>query len=155
MSKVQSSTSENVLWKASQLLWSRETSYSAYVSCQNLLKRQWFKALVLMKLMTCIVVDGTSCRIIGRIFDTSAVYASVKSSESWWHVEILSPNRKTGCITKHHKYLICAWSTRISLLVIAVLLKETFYHSEGVDILSGVWRGLGSKIFSLMPSACI
>jgi hypothetical protein len=76
MSKVQSSTSKHVLWKASQLLWSRETSYSAYISCQNLLKRWWFKTLVLKKLMTCMVVDRTSCRIVGRVFDTSAVYAS-------------------------------------------------------------------------------
>jgi len=50
-----------------------ETSYSAYISCQNLLIRQWFKVLVLMKLMTCMVVDRISCRIVGRVFDTSAI----------------------------------------------------------------------------------
>jgi hypothetical protein len=81
-SKVESSTSKHVLWKASQLLWSRGTSYSAYISCQNLLKRQWFKALVLMKLMTCMVADRSSCRIVGRVFGTSAVYDSVQSNES-------------------------------------------------------------------------
>jgi len=37
-----------------------------------------------------------------------------------------SPKQEKRCITKHHKYLICAWSTRISLLVRVVLLKEMF-----------------------------
>jgi hypothetical protein len=36
-----------------------------------------------------------------------------------------------------------------------VLLKEAFYHYEGVDILYCIWRGSGSKISSFMPSACI
>jgi hypothetical protein len=45
----------------------------------------------------------------------------------------------TSCFTKTGKQasqiLICAWSARISLLVRVVLLKEAFYHYEGVDIL--------------------
>jgi hypothetical protein len=67
-------------------------------------------------------------------------------------VELLSSPKQEN---KHHKYLICAWSTRISLLVRVVLLKEAFYHSEGVDILYCILRGSGSKISSFMPSACI